>query len=284
MFDLTVQNKNGQILQLSQNESEYQVVSIEGLTPPNTNIITSSLVNNDGERFNTSKLEMRNLVITLKIKGDVEKNRITLYSFFKVKKPCKIYYSNGLRDVYIEGYVESFEADLFSNRQEAQISLICPDPYFKGIETILYDFTKQIANFTFPFAIDEAGIPFTKLESEKVTTLVNEGDAPTGIKFTITALDDNIISPIIYNAETNEFIRIEIELIKNDTLIINTNRGNKSVTLIRDGIITNELNSVSGASTWLQLEPGVHDFTFSADTNNIELQVSAEIETLYEGV
>lgn len=284
MFNLKVENTKGQILQLSQNESLYQITNIEGLTPPNANIFTTPIVNTDGENFKSSKLEMRNLVITIKINGEVEKNRIALYQFFRTSKLCKVYYSNDSRDVYIEGYCESFEGELFSQSQEMQISIVCPNPYLKDIETIVHDFSKMVAMFTLPFSIDEQGVVLSDLQSQKITTVVNTGEIATGLLITMNALKDGIENPTIYNVETGEYLRIETTLNESDTLIINTNKGKKSVIKIVNGEKINLINFVSGSSTWLQLESGYHDFTYDADSFDYELKVLFEYNVQYEGV
>ena len=94
MFSLEVENKQGTKLKLTQNESNYQVTKIEGLTPPKAKIVTTTVANMDGEKFKSSKLEARNLVLTIKLNGDVEANRLALYDFFENGQYCKIYYSN----------------------------------------------------------------------------------------------------------------------------------------------------------------------------------------------
>lgn len=284
MFNLKVENAKGQILQLSQNESKYQILNIEGLTPPNASIFTSPIVNVNGEKYKSSKVEMRNIVLTLRVNGEVEKNRIALYQFFRTSKKCTLFYSNGTRDVYIDCYCEAFEGDFFTQSQELQISLICPSPFFKDVDLILYDFSKTVAMFTFPFAIDNNGVPFSDLQSEKVTSVINNGEVATGLLFTIVAMTDEVLNPTIYNVETGEYFRVETIMNKSDTLIINTNKGEKSVTKIINGIKRNEINNVSGSSTWLQLENGIHDFTYNTDSFDSELKVTVEFNTLYEGV
>ena len=86
MFTLKKKNKKGSILELTDNEEQYQVTNIEGLTPPNANINTASYANGDGSSFNSSRIPNREIVITVYINGDVQKNRLTLYKYFRNKK------------------------------------------------------------------------------------------------------------------------------------------------------------------------------------------------------
>ena len=100
MFTLKIENIKNNILELTQNENKYQVLSVKGLNPPNAQINRSTVAGLDGSKFNSSKLEERNIVITLKLNGEIETNRIDLYKFFNTKQWCKIYYKNESRDVY----------------------------------------------------------------------------------------------------------------------------------------------------------------------------------------
>ena len=147
MFTLKVENAKGAILELTHDEGNYQVTSIDGLTPPNANINTSSYANGDGSSFNSSRIPNREIVITVYINGDVQKNRLTLYKYFRNKEWCKIYYQDEDRNVYIEGYVQTLEAPKFVQKQVAQISILCPNPYFKDMETIVQSISKIVKKF-----------------------------------------------------------------------------------------------------------------------------------------
>ena len=133
MFTLKVENIKGAVLELTDNEEDYQIANIEGITPPNANINTSTYANGDGSAFNSSKIPNREIVITVYINGDVSQNRLKLYKYFRNKQWCKIYYEDDNRNVFIEGYVQTFEVPIFVQKQVAQISILCPDPYFKDI-------------------------------------------------------------------------------------------------------------------------------------------------------
>lgn len=229
MFILRIENTKGNEIRLTQNESEYQIVNVEGLAPPKAELYTNVVASMDGGKFKSSKMDMRNLVLTVKINGDVEANRINLYKYFGAGKWCKVYYKNGSRDVYIEGYVETIDCDLFTINQQMQISIVCPTPYFKSVDIIYTDISIVIAGFTFPFTIDEAGVIISQLIPNKVTTVINDGEFATGFEIVMRALADNISTPTIYNSDTGEYISVSVLLNKGDVLRINTNKGSKSI-------------------------------------------------------
>lgn len=282
MFTLIVENESNEQLELTNSEA-YDVIKIDGLTPSGATINTSSVAGLDGTRFNSASIAQRNLVIYLNIKSPVEENRQQLYKYFRVKRKCKIYFKNQNRDVFIEGYVETFEADLFGMTQQPQISIICPEPFFKAVDEILVEFSNTLALFEFPFSIPEEGIEFSRIES-MTTKYINAGDIETGAIITLSALSNQILNPIIYNRTSNEFFKLAVDLSEGDTLVINTNKGEKSVRLIKSGVETNLLNKITSGSTWLQFQPGVNEISYDADEGAANLKVNVAITQKYGGV
>lgn len=182
MFECKIENKRNNIITLTQNESNFQIYNIEGLNPPKAQINVSKIAGIDGSKFNSAKLEERNIVIYIKLNGDVEANRLYLYSFFPTKEWCKFYYKNGARNVYIEGYVETVEVTSFTNNEIMQVSILCPAPYFKAMDEIIDDISKAIGLFEFPFAINEnAAIPFSTIDNSKITDVYNTSEVETGV-------------------------------------------------------------------------------------------------------
>lgn len=283
MFTLKIENSKGNLIELTQNETNYQVINIDGLAPPKAQLYTNAVASMDGEKFKSSKLDMRNLVLTVKINGDAETNRINLYKYFGAGKWCKVHYMNGLRDVFIEGYVETIECSLFTVNQQLQVSIVCPSPYFKSAEIIYTDISIVVAGFTFPFTIDETGVIISQLTPNKITSVVNDGEFETGIEIVMRALADNVSTPIIYNADTGEYLSVSVVLNKGDVLRVNTNKGSKSITKIVDGVEINHINYLEYGSTWLQLEAGINSFTYDAG-NAQWLEVIFEYHHQYEGV
>lgn len=284
MFKLEIENKNGAKLQLTQNESNYQIVNASGLTPPTAKIETTTVANMDGEKFKSSRLEMRNIVLLIALRGDVEKNRIALYDFFDVGQYCKIYYSNGTRNVYVEGYCEQIEGDFFSQSEQMQISIICAEPFWKSFNLITVDLSQVFGGFEFPFSIDNEGVSFSDFISNREVVVINGGEIKCGVVITLTAEIDNIINPAIYNVKTGESLKINTTLNLGDIVVINTNKGEKAIEKIVDGVSANIIGTLETGSTWFQLEKGVNLFTYRADVNSSGLRVLFEYHNLYKGV
>ena len=280
MFIARIENKIGEVLTLTQTESEFQVIRIDGLNPPKANVNMLSMANIDGARFNNSKLETREIVITLQLNGsgaEVEANRQRLYRYFPTKEWCKFYYTNNYRDVFIEAYVVTLEVSPFDNAQQMQIAIECPQPYFKSLNLIIDDISKQIARFEFPFAFGSKGatnvgvpsdpdtddaIPFSEIEMDRVTNVYNNSESECGM-----IIEINIIQPIetitIQNTDTGEFLTLNYSFQQEDKIMIDTNRGQKSIVLIRQGITTNIFPSLVKGSTFFQLGIGNNYFGYT---------------------
>lgn len=289
MFTLKVENATGAGLTLTGKEGQYQVIKIEGLNPAPAQINTTAIANLDGSLFNSSRLESKNIVITIRINGDVETNRQRLYDYFPTKERVKLYYTNENRDVYIEGYVETLECDLFNVSELAQISVLCPDPYFSSVDEMVSDISNTLALFYFPFAIDyNDPVPISEFENSRVSNVYNEGSSETGVIVDIIARSDfNSITIRRYvEGDIGEEMTLVYPFLENDEIIINTNKGHKSVYLIRDSQRTNIFTAVQRDSVFFQLRAGDNLFGYLLDgsTENEEVSIRFLWRTIYRGV
>lgn len=286
MFTLKVENAKGAILELTNNEENYQVANIDGLTPPNANINTTSYANGDGSSFNSSRIPNREIVITVYINGDVQKNRLTLYKYFRIKEWCKVYYQDENRDVYIEGYVQTLEAPIFVQKQVAQISILCPNPYFKDMETIIQNISKVVKKFTFPFSINQnEPISFSELELEKVTNIINDSESEAGLIINVKFMG-TVDKLEIRNVDNGESFIINYKFVKDDKLVINCNRGNKSVILTREAVEYNIIPYIQSGSVFFQLGIGDNNFSFLADEgiDDMLVDINFKYYKVYLGV
>lgn len=281
MYKLIVENEAGDRLQLT-NSRAYDLIEVRGTNPAAATINTVNLAGFDGSNFNSSKVGMRNIVLTLDIKHPVEANRIALYKIFKPKRYLKIYYKNSRRDVFIEGYVESFENNPWSERQQPQISVICPNPYWKSVKKEAASFVRSVPLFEFPFSIPSGGIPFSGFETLE-SAVIDAGEIETGGIITMTAIGE-VVNPVITNITTGQYFGIDLELLDGDVIKINTLQGKKSVVLNREGVETNILADRSAGSSWLIFQAGENVISYSSDSGSTNLLVSCEVLPLFEGV
>lgn len=283
MFTLKIQNTKGEIFELTHNSKDYYITSVQGLTPPPTNINTATAGTIDGTFFNSARVNQRNLVITCVINGDIETNRQRLYKIFPRKTKCTVYFKNKNRDVKIDGYVETLDGDLFSMREQIQISIICPRPYFQALNDLYNELSKILALFEFPFSITNP-IPFSELLDVPIATIDNTGDAMCG-----TVIDVDVYGSVtglkIIDTTTQKYFELNYSFQANDHIVINTNSGAMGVQLQRSGVITNLLNYVTQGSTWLKLAPGENVFTFTLATGSEDdVKINFSTALLFGGV
>ena len=280
MFTLKIENTKGEIFELTNDETNCAVIGVSGLTRPDTTVNTSSGVA-DGEYYNSSKVGMRNIVIDILLRGDIETNRQRLYKIFPLKTTCTVYFKNYNRDVKIKGYVEVLDGDLFVEQEQIQISIICPQPYFESLKTLYTELSKIMRLFEFPFSITEP-IPFSEKINLPLCSVVTNGDTTCGIILTIS-ISGEVSNLKIYNTGTQEFFGLDYEFQKDDQITLNTQSGQKNISLIRDGETINLLSSMQASSSWIQLATGINDFTFTADGADFVKIIFATVE-LYGGV
>ena len=284
MYTAKIENRSGDVYILNGDEAVWQIASITGLNPPQGLINTTTIVGLDGAVFNSAKLETRNIVITVRITGNAEQNRLQLYRAFRTKEWCRFYYSNDSVDVWIDGYVESVECDLFQKAEQAQISIICPQPHLIGAEEIVKDISGITDMFSFPFAIEAAGVSFSDLSGADYAILHNSGDVVTGFVISVFARS-TVTAPIIYNAVTNEAFRVKGTLEAGHTLTIDTRTGSHRLTITTpSGEVTNALHRKQKGGPWLQLQPGDNYIAYSAEAGAAAMLVTLRHNDLYVGV
>lgn len=282
MLRVIAENKHGDQINLTSNP-DYQLLQVTGLTPPTAVINMSKIATTDGSKFNSSSLDTRNIVLMVAPRGDVERSRINLYKYFKSKQYIKLYISNGRRKVWIDGYVDNMDGDLYSNPQVIQVSVICPDPYFKDENDGNTLFSDVMGAFTFPFNIGSEGVELSTISGYSERNIYNSSDDEVGVIIELTATG-TVADPTIYNLTTGESITIEYEMSVGDKIIINTRRGEKSVKAIVEGVESNIINNMTRASKWLKLLAGDNVCTYTCVSGAENLMVNINYQSIYEGV
>lgn len=286
MFTAKIENSLGEVLTLTQNEYNWQVAEITGLNPPAAQINLTALAGQDGAVFNSSKLDTRNIVIMLRLRGDVEANRQLLYRFFRTKDACTFYFSNNNRDVFIRGRVETCEVNLFEYGQMMQISIICPQPYFRGIEQTSTELSSVVGAFTFPFSINIGSpIPFSVYDVTRETNIRNDAESETGAEIELY-FTGSVSTIEIKNESTGDSLKLQYNFLDGDRLFINTNLGEKSVQLLRDGVQSNLFSAVKKGSVFFQLQSGDNVFAYLADdgANNMNVYITMIVREAFRGV
>lgn len=300
---ITITNYLGEDLTLelgAPDKSGMYIKKIDGLGPPSANINAKELATSDGGVFNSARANTRNIVLELgfMFNPSVEDMRQLTYKYFPIKQKLRFRIDTDNRIAEIYGYVESNEPNIFSNVETTQISIICPDPYFysagrDGTNATVFSGVEPA--FEFPFSNESLTAKLIEIGTIEYSTEKNiyyNGDSEVGVVITIHAIG-NAGDITIYNTGTRETMKISAEKIKTitgngikngDDIIISTVKGDKYITLLRDGEYTNILNALDKDSDWFQLAKGDNIFAYSATSGSVNLRFKVENRIIYEGV
>lgn len=250
--DVTTPRGNLLSLPLDDDSSGFRVVEIEGLGPVKATLVSSSFAGLDGEQYQSSRRETRNIKFKIELDPDpttdtVRSLRQKLYDFFmpKTEVTFKFFLEDGL-EVGITGRVETCEPDIFTREPTMNISIVCFDP-----------------DFVQPDLIQILGMSTADAEA---TSFDYDGTVDTGIKF-VLFVDRSVTDfTIIHTTPSGETRTLEFSapLIADDWLLINTIPGEKEVFYFRAGVKTNVLYGISPQSNWISLENGINTLKVEA--------------------
>lgn len=306
IYSIVVTNYLGDRIKLELGKPEvsgFLIKSITGLGPAKANVNTTEVSTNDGSLFNSARLSQRNIVLDLVFINTVYGERIEdlrqkSYKYFPLKKSVELTIETDNRYVKTTGYVESNEPNIFSSQEGTQISIICPDPYFYSAGedgNNITNFYSIDPMFEFPFSnesLDEPLLVFGEIQIKTEGVITYHGDSEIGVVIYIHAIGP-ATNINIYNTETREVMKINTEkissltgkgIVASDDIVINTAKGEKSITLIREGVSYNILNCLDKNTDWFTLAKGDNIFAFTADSGVTNLQFRVENKVIYEGV
>lgn len=297
---ITVTNHLGDMLTMELTRPELSgliVESVTGLGPPKATINTTEIATLDGASYNGARANSRNIVLSVIMYGtSAEDSRHLTYKYFPVKKRVRLDITTDIRTCYTYGYVESNEPNIFSAQESAQISILCPDPFFyssDGAESIVFSGIAPM--FEFPFENDsltENLLIMSEILRIRSKTIFYNGDVDIGMLITIHATD-NVKNITIYNITTQEKIVVDTDVIKTltgteygkgDDIIISTVTGQKYARLLRGGVYTNIINAIDKSSDWPIVYKGENTFAYMAESGVDDIELSLTFVPTYEGV
>lgn len=283
MFSLELENEYGQIVDIDDGK-RYVITGVTGLHPPSAMIFTSKSPNRKGSKYNGSSLNERFINISIKVLGDIQKNRNALYDWIDTEQYVKIRYRGDEKNVYCEGYIEDCPFETFTNNEIINLAIVCGDPYWKDLEEISAEISNLISQFVFPFAIDDKGIPFSTLKESNETLIFNSG-AETGVRFVIECKGD-ITNLLLYNSkDAARNFKLNTTLKAGWVVIIDTESSPKTCkAYLNDGSEINLMRYVGKAPTWLTLRRGTNIFGFTAESDLSNAEVSVNFTNKYLGV
>ena len=182
-------NHLNMILESPELSEGYAVLEIKGLTPGKATINTVDWAILDGSTTTVIKLPKRSIDISLRFlpqEGQtIESMREMSYRYFPIKKKVRlaIRKTNG-EGYFIDGYVEKNDPVIWSKEEGNDITILCPNPYFKDTQAVEYNYMEVINHWHFE--------SFTYMP---VTPVGNENPSAEGWFEYITTDAGNIYEP-----------------------------------------------------------------------------------------
>lgn len=283
MRKITCVNNNGLsvVFMYDHDETEFFLVSTEGIYKVKNNVNTTQNATTDGSTYSGDALEERNITILVNIRRNHQQNRDMLERVLKLHSEGTLYHEENGRTRRIEYYVEDIDIPDNGVIRTATIQLKCPDPYFKDEEATHIEMASWESGWEFPFEIPEEGMEFGTRSKETIKVVDNNSTTAIGIQMTIVA-EDTVINPTIMNVTTGETLKLLCEMKSDDEIIITTQQGNIDVVMIRDGKKTDYNWTVDEENEgYIQLETGRNYINYKADDGGDYMNVNFDFENRY---
>lgn len=270
--------------------SGINVKNITGISPIGADIYSTPFGVVDGGIFSGARVPSREITMTLGMMfhPTVEESRLITYNFFRIKDPVNLFFQTDKRYIQINGYVSNNEVNIFSENEEAVITIFCPDPWFYSPVMKADGFHGARKLFEFPFSNESLTAKLIKFGEISMDTRYNifySGDISVGFDMRFSFRSNELHNIYLYNMDTRERMNIYTDQIESltgsplttdDELAISTKTGNKSAYLIRNGIAMNALSIIGKNSDWFKLSKGNNVFAFASDygAENIDIDIS----------
>lgn len=257
---------DGKTLDLFDNDY-FDLINADGLTVANANITTTTTPQIDGDETQNVRANPRPLTLDFQIKSglDVERAKRAILDVIKIKKRATLTYIQGTgtenRTIEISGIVQNVSMPRFTNAVIMQVSIYCNDSFWQDVNDVVVEITRVLNNHHFAITFPtDSPVVLGIIDRQPTQTYINDGDADTGLIITIIA-KGTVTNPKIYN-QNGDFIGVDDTLSGGDTVIINTNKGKKTIT--KNGVSI--FNKIMSGSVFLNMETGTNVFSIAADS------------------
>lgn len=241
-----------------------------------------------GHTLGTRDVELQGWVIARTEKEMTERKRF-LNRFFNPLHLITMYYSRYSLDFYCQHTIR------YGTEHSENNDVIChwvvdgiaPDPFFKEVEDNSYEASSVIGNFMFPLIFKNNGVDNLVFGKHKKTTIFdayNAGDTPTGFKITFYARGGSVENPTLLHIGKQEYIRINKTMQHGETIVIDTNRGSRSIIGTIDNVSSDYYIYKDLTSKWITLDIGKNELNYSADSGMDLLDVTVDFNFRYEEV
>lgn len=264
-------------------EVHFSLIGLTGFHPPKANILLGSLPGVDGSLILHSKVEQRNIVLTLQILQDGENNRQKLNSLFKVNQSGQLKVELSHHSVSIQAWVESCETLAMNWPLRVMISLICPQPYFEAEQWSQLELASITPQFQFPLNLTLSGQSLGVLLLSTPVNAYNPGDIEIGFICRFECIT-SVENPKLINLNTGESIQLNIVMQAGQVIEINTEIGQKRIELLSGSDRLNLFNTLKIGSTFFRLKEKDNMILATSELGSSGLMTEILYRPKYSGV
>ena len=272
---------------LELDETNYKIISIEGIDYPELDISTTSNAHYDGSYINSKRADKRTVTIKAEYQfNDAEIERDKLLSFFNFKNVGTLIIDYSKRKKSIQYNISDFKSkiDNVNDKLNFEVELLCTEPYLRDVAESKLDIALWRGAFHFPLRCTTKNkIIMGVKEPSLIANINNTGDVETGMIIEFRALG-TVKNPSLFNINTREFIKVNTTMSAGEIIRINSNIGHKSIVKEIDGMQNKIMNLLDIDSTFLQLSVGDNLFRYDADDGFDFMEVSIYFNPSYLGV
>ncbi len=268
-------------------DPNIRLISTDGIGF-SANTATMKLHDYDGAFFQGNSLQQRVITLMVQYYGSYsqtdEQAKNRLMRIIGHKNPIRLRYITDNIDAYIECRTEQVSTPPNTYPMVTQISLICPDPYWRKSGDNSVVIAGLIPLFEFIIGIPASGMEFGEIRSGRITDLYNGGTVESGALFTITA-NQPCTNPKLLNLRTEQFIQISVAMDAGDVLEICTEQGKRSVWFTHNGVRRNYFSRRTKGSEFFQLVCGNNPIKYSVDSGGDRaVDIVCKFDTKYGGI
>ena len=246
----------------------FTLTEIDGMTTVASDLASVTVPAVDGDIVNNIQAQPRTVVLYLRLRqsAGIQAAKNYILQYVKPKLTGTLQLIQGNNEIELAGLVETIELPRFQQGCTMAVTMHCSNPFWEDVNYIVQQISQIINLHYFPIpegglAFPPEGVPFGAYDTDLTREFENAGDVETGCLITIIALGE-VTNPRIWNTQTGEYIGITDTLAGNDEVVINTIKGQKTIT--KNG--ANIIDKITAGSTFLQIGIGVNEFTISADS------------------
>ncbi len=288
-MQLTLINKNNQVLDLLNNRDKFILSAAEGLHGIETDIAESETPYTDGTTIESVRALPRGIELVFTLRGNIKASIDYFTSVVKSKQFVTLREVEGGRDITIKGVATIPPYSRMVQTCKISLSIYCGQPYWENVAYLVETISEHIDLLNFPIEgqyFPVIGRPFGEINTELTKTFENRSDTTVGMLLNLVALGE-VVNPRI-SCSTGEqngwYMRLKLTLKADDELEISTVKSNKYITI--NGLETYNgepiLNHLEWqGEDWLQLETGEN--TFSVTTERGETDSNVYFSIIYKG-